>query len=205
MFVMPLPNPRVLAVLLVAAVSAVAPVRRSHASFVEYHDLDSWSAVAGSFTTLDFVFPQAMLLNSQYSSLGVLFPDGEEVALSQPGLFLQDGWGVKGSALGDADVHLVFLEPQTWIGVWFPGDLYIEFYAAGELLHTSNDLSVGGQSINLFGGVVSTIPFDEVRLVDPFGLIKVDDILFGAAVPGPSSALLLGAAPMLVVGRRRRT
>lgn len=190
--------------MLPSIVSIAVLTTAAHASFVEYHNFSSWSAASGPFTTLDFVFQQAVILDDEYLSLGVIFPDAEEVAFSQAGLFLQDGWGVNGAVLGDADIRLRFLEPQAWIGIWFPGDLYVEFYSDGELLHTSNDLSSGGQDLNVFGGVVSSVPFDEVRLVDPFGFINVDDILFGAAVPAPGCALVLAALPMLAASRRRR-
>lgn len=195
--------PRLIAVLVVATVPPTVAAAEARASFVEYHDLASWSSAAGPFTTLDFVFPQAVILDDEYLSLGVIFPDAEEVAFPQAGGFPQDGWGVKGAVLGDADIHLAFLEPQTWIGVWFPGNVYIEFYSGGQLVHTSDDLAVGGQTLNVFGGVVSTIPFDEVRLVDPFGLINVDNIPFGAAVPGPGCVLVLVVVPMMRAGRRR--
>ncbi len=71
---------------------ALALPASAHASFTVIKGIDNWNAQVGPCTTLDFVFPNAQYLGSQYASLGAIFPEGNEAAIPYPG-FQQDGWG----------------------------------------------------------------------------------------------------------------
>jgi len=173
----------------------------AHASFTVVKGIDNWNAAVPSSTTLDFVFAEAQVLNTQYLSLGVLFPEGEEVAVPLAGP-TQDGWGSVGQIGGDADIHLQFLEPQHAIGAWFPGKLFAKLYWQGTLIYSSQSLDTFPLTY-AFGGIVSTEPFDEVVFWDSDGFIFVDDIKFSSTVPAPGAAVILLAGALRSRSRRR--
>jgi len=173
----------------------------AHASFTVVKGIDNWNAAVPSSTTLDFVFAEAQVLNTQYLYLGVLFPEGEEVAKPLASS-QQDGWGCLGKVGGDADIHLKFLEPQYAVGAWFPGKLFAKLYWQGELIYSSQSLDSAPLTY-AFGGIVSTQPFDEVVLWDSDGFVNVDDIKFSSTVPAPGAAVILLAGALRGRSRRR--
>ena len=180
---------------------ALSLTASSSASFTVVKGIDKWNAAVASSTTLDFVFAEPQVLSTQYLTLGVFFPEGEEVA--QPiGSAFQDGWGCKGQIGGDADIHLAFLQPQYAIGAWFPGRLFAKLYWQGELVYSSQSLETFPLSY-AFGGIVSTQPFDEAVLWDDDGFVFVDDIKFSSTVPAPSAMFLVLASGLLGRGRSR--
>lgn len=169
------------------------------AGFTTYTNFDAWkSATGNSYTTLDFVFPQPVLLTTQYLNLGVSFPDQEEVAHTLPASYPFDGWGVKGAPFADSDIHLKFATPQRWIAAHYPGHVSYQLISNGTVIYTSPFHGTAGASD--FHGVVSGVAFDEVRLINPLGELYVDNIYFG--VPAPGTLAILGAG--LIGGRRRR-
>ncbi len=192
-----------LAARLVAAAAGLLATGSAHASFTVIKNYADWSSAAGTHSTIDFVFSGWEIMHYQSASLGVIFPDGEEIAY--PAEYWQvDGWGCKGSLEGDLDVHIKFQQPVTAVGAWFPGHLYAKLYYQGQLIYSSPPLWTNPPN-NSFGGVVSTQPFDEVVFWDDDGFIFVDDILFAppidlapgdidgdGAVNGSDLAILLG-------------
>jgi hypothetical protein len=171
----------------------------AQAGFTTYTNFDAWkSATGNSYTTLDFVFPQPVLLTTQYLSLGVSFPDQEEVAAPLPASFPFDGWGIWGAGFADSDIHLKFATPQKWIAAHYPGYVSYQLISNGTVIYTSPFHGTAGASD--FHGVVSSVTFDEVRLINPLSELYVDNIYFG--IPAPGTLALLGAG--LIGGRRRR-
>ncbi len=162
----------------------------------EFTDKDEWISAVGRFTTIDFTgFPQGTFITDQYADLGILFTDGNDsIFLSEPA-FPNDGAGLD----GNGNISVVFDTRQAWIGVDFPGDLQIELFREGRLIHTSVFIAGG---IGNFGGIVSSELFDSVFLIDPVdAAVFIDDVHFGVPAPG---ALWLLAAVALLPRRRRR-
>ena len=185
----------------ITTVAGLSVASASSASFTVVKGIDNWNAAVASSTTLDFVFGEPQVLSTQYLTLGVFFPEGEEVA--QPvAAAQQDGWGCRGQIGGDVDIHLKFLQPQYAIGAWFPGKLFAKLYWQGALVYSSQSLETFPQTY-AFGGIVSTQPFDEAVLWDDDGFVVVDDIKFSATVPAPSAVSLVLASGFLGRSRAR--
>jgi hypothetical protein len=184
--------------LLIVGVPILACTSIGNASFTTYTNFDAWKSAAGNtYTTLDFVFPQPVLLTTQYIGLGVLFPEGEEVAHTLPASYPLDGWGVKGAPLADNDIHIQFATPQKWIAAHYPGKVSYQLISNGAVIFTSLPFSAPGA--NDFYGVVSELEFDEVKLINPSGELYVDNVYFGIPTPGALAVLGLG-----IVSPRRR-
>ena len=134
----------------------------ARAEVIEFIDRDEWTAAAGEFTTVDFTgFPEGTSITDQYADLGVTFTGGlEHIALSENS-FPNDGAGLQSSF---ADIQAEFATPQFWIAVDFPGILQFELFSGGQLIYTS---SVFFDSLGPFAGLVSTEPFDRVKIFDP--------------------------------------
>jgi hypothetical protein len=177
----------------------------AEADVVEYENAVAWHSAVGSFTTIGFdEVAQGTIITEQYADLGVHFTDGTDVAIG-PGCetFPQDCWGLKGHifALPD-EIHLTFDTPQKWIGIHFPGGANIELYRNGEHIYSSTIL--GTFEIDNFGGLVSTIGFDEAVIWDSAdGVVFIDDLHFG--VPAPSALPLLALAGVIGTRTRRRS
>jgi MYXO-CTERM domain-containing protein len=186
---------------LLSAAAALSLGASASAAFTTYTAFANWQGAVGSqYTTLDFVFPAPTILSTQYAGLGAIFPEEEEAALPLGVAFPQDGWGVQGAPAGDADIHIAFTSPQQWIGAHYPGGLMYQLLSGGTVIYNSPTHLTPGA--NGFFGIVSDVPFDEVRLIDPFGFVYVDNIYFGGPVPSPGAMPLLAAA--LFGARRRR-
>ena len=171
------------------------------AGFVEFeNDQAGWLAAAGVPTTIDFVLPESAFLTDQYEHLGVSFPQGNDVAFPWTG-FLTDGWGVEGSPFTFGDMIVQWDQPLYAIGCDFAGLLKLELYSGDTLLYTSTILGVTG--LGQFGGIVSTVPFDRVRIWDPSDNgFALDNIHF-VSVPAPAVAALLALAGWTPRRRRR--
>jgi hypothetical protein len=156
-------------------VTAPAP-----ADVVIYRDRAEWIEAAGAFDTVDFVgYPAGTLLHEQYAHLGVHFIDGDDRVHLSKNLYPNDGAGgteglvIIGIRLAfDADMHAIAID--------FPGLRVIRLFRDGEAFYTSPPLSGRANSgeIGNFAGLVSTEPFDAVRL---FGSV-FDDIHFGPPI-----------------------
>ena len=178
---------------------ALALAASAHASFTVIKGIDNWNAQVGPCTTLDFVFPNAQYLSTQYASLGAIFPEGNEVAIPYPG-FQQDGWGCEHyDNDNQGGIDITFLWPQYAVGAWIVGDLYVDLYWQGQVIYESPGLYTWPLAYS-FGGVVSTQPFDRVRMYSDDGFAFVDDVLF---IPAPGAAALLALAGLAAWRRRR--
>lgn len=165
-------------------------------------DFQGWKEAAPGFTTIDFTgFVQGTTIYDQFADLGVLFtsPGPPKIAYA-PSALLQDGWGVDGNW---HTLELTFLQPMHAVA-WHHGNYFLEVYSGTELIAVTPSMGVptGGQK---FGGLVSTIPFDRVRIrtFDILGQVWVDNIYFAGAIPAPGAWVLLATA-ILGAGRRRR-
>ncbi|MCZ6735990.1 MAG: hypothetical protein O7C65_09385 [Planctomycetota bacterium] len=165
----------------------------------EFTDKDEWIAAIGgedAFLTVDFVgFPNGTFITDQYADLGILFTDGNDSINFSPTAFPNDAWGLD----GNGHISVSFDTPQAWIGVDFPGDLQIDLFSEGRLIHTSVFIAGG---IGNFGGLISSDLFDAAVLIDPIGVdAEIDDLHFG--VPAPGALWLLAVAALLPRRRRR--
>jgi len=155
----------VLAVLLVSSVTGAAS-----AQITSYDNLAAYSAAVGPHTVIAFTeLPLGTNLGNSYQSQGVLFTDGSDFVYAH--YAFTDGVGVD----GQGRIDLKFLQPQTVLGVEFPGGLRIELYAGGSLLGSS--INFAGVGIRFFGGVVSTQAFDRAVLIDwSDDLVYIDNL-----------------------------
>ncbi len=179
----------------VGCCALLAVAGAAHGGFVEFlDDREGWLDAAGRFTTIDFVgFPKNTILTDQYIEQGLLFTDGND-RIDSGGAYVNDLWGVD----GNGDVNVVFETPQLWIAVDFPGVMAFQLFRDGELVYTSTFWTPGG--LDHFFGIVSSEPFDAVRIIDPLGEAAIDDLHFGVPAPGAFWVLGLG-----VIGRGRRS
>ena len=169
---------------------------RVGAAVIEHADKTEWQSSVGEYTTIDFTgFPDGTKITDQYADLGVLF--GSDIIAHGPSF--QDGAGLHG--VYPTPIEIWFDEPVTSVATDFLGDLLIELYSGDELIYTSSYFGY----FSKFGGVVSTEPFDGVKILDPsdFGVV-IDNLYFGPPIPGPSALALLGVAFAGTARQRRQ-
>lgn len=180
------------------ALCAVLPTRVAPAAFQMFFDKPSWEGAVSTYTALTFAdLGGPTHVTNQYAHLGVTFLNGDDVVWFSDYLYPQDGWGID----ANANCHLKFDFDIYAIGVWHPGNMALKLYNDGQLVFSFPFFPGGGT--NWFGGVVGTVPFDEVIIYDFFDpQINIDDIYF-AAIPAPSVWLAM-VGGLMVGGRRRR-
>jgi len=173
----------------------------AQAVVTEFINKSAWQSAVGEHATITFQgFPEHTLITNQFTSLGVLFADGTDRVLFNDSL-LNDGIGLRSSDLIYGTIRLEFSQPMTAVGSDFLGGIDILLYNQGTLFYDSSDFDTVQSR---FGGVISTIPFDTAVIRDPSnGVVVIDDLFFGPAVPGPGALGLLGMAAL--IHRRRRS
>lgn len=163
-----------------------------------------FSAVGGpeSVTTIGFTeYPNGTTISDQYSDLGVTFQGLNFVSGPFP-VNYHDSWGLRIFGTDTPGNDLYFSEPINWIAADILGSMKIELYIGETKFYTSSRLGIAGN--NQFGGLVSSQPFDHVRIYDMSDpLTVVDDLHFGppVAVPAPGPIAL---APFVLLLRQRR-
>lgn len=86
----------------------------------------------------------------------------------------------------------------------FPGGIWVELYTRGQILYISDEL--GGSGSGLFAGLVSTTPFDKIRLFNQIGGgASIDDFYFGPPIPAPGALAILGLSAVFCGLKRRRS
>ena len=149
------------------------------AELINFDDRDAWFAAVGEVTTIDFVFPEPVIVTDQYGDLGVIFVDGNDVAFHNAGGFPNDEWGLQGYIVPPGEIHVQFDAPMNWIAVEFPGQMQFELYRAGRLVGFSHEFFSFPDPGDL-GGVVSPEAFDEVFITCPGSATPfIDDLHFG--------------------------
>ncbi|MFO0874203.1 MAG: hypothetical protein U0575_09565 [Phycisphaerales bacterium] len=181
-------------VLVGAGVSA-----RAVASFTTTTNFADWQAAVPGFTTIDFVGIQGYI-HDTYAPLGVVF-DANDFGLALP--TAPDGWAASGSGGGGAFIQPQFFDDQFALGIFFIGAVDVRLYSNGALLFESGTVATFGPW--KFLGITSTIGFDFVQIEDPEdGVVAIDNLYFGGAVPAPGVAVTVGIASLLGFGPRRR-
>ncbi len=178
---------------------AAGPGSAATATVLEFDDKPAWAAAVGAFATVDFAgFASGTIITTQYATLGVALTDGNDmVVCCGEETFPQDGAGLD----GNGNITVVFDAPQSWIAVDFPGSMRFQLFSAGQLFYTSS-LFIGG-GVGNFAGLVSGQPFDRAVLMGGTQA-EVDDLHFGAPVPGPPAIGLLALGPLATARGRRR-
>lgn len=161
------------------------------AGFTYFTQFTAWQQAAGPMTTIDFVQPVTSTITDDYSSLGVLFTEGNDVA----GPMLQtptgDGWGLYGGS-GNT-ITIQFTQPVFALAFHKPGSFQYNVYAGDTLLVTDS-------AVAPFRGITSTIAFDRIVCYDGS---TIDNLYFGPPIPAPGAAALLGVSILRSRGRRR--
>ncbi len=174
---------------LLVALALLSAQPAVHGDVIEFHDRDAWNAAVGEFTTIGFTeVPSGTFLFDQFASLGVIFTDGNDLALCcDKQTFPNDGAGLD----GNGNIRLAFAEPQAWIAADFPGRLRIDLFRDGLLIHASGQFGHGG--VGNFGGLISSELFDAAVLRDvPANFeAEIDDLHFGVPSPGVIALLAL--------------
>jgi hypothetical protein len=169
------------------------------AGFTTTTNFADWQAAVPGFTTIDFVGIQGYIHDS-YAPLGVVFDvnDFGTALGSAP-----DGWAAYGSGGGGAFIQPQFFDDQFALGIFFIGAVDVRLYSNGALLFESGTVGTFGPW--KFFGITSTIGFDFVQIEDPEdGVVVIDNLYFGGAVPAPGAAVTVGIASLFGFGRRRR-
>jgi hypothetical protein len=155
--------------------------RAGWGSVVETEDRDGWFDAAGPVTTIGFTeFPDGTYITDQYADNGVTFVDGDDlITCCSKVTFPIDGAGLDGNAA----IHLLFATPQRWIAADFPGVVQFELLSEGLSVYESGGFANGGTGN--FGGLLSTTPFDEAIVLDPWDTqVNLDDLHFGGLPVG---------------------
>jgi hypothetical protein len=168
----------------------------AHATFLLYTNKEAWQSAVGAHTTITFQgFPEWTNITNQFSHLGVTFTDGSDV-IHFNNSFPNDGVGL----YGNTDFTTVeFSQPIYAIAVDYPGGMGFQVFSNGLLLLQFYDAPGGA---GLFAGLVSTEPFDKVRLFDNF--LFFDDLHFGPPIPAPATIGIMGLAASVMCQRRRQ-
>ena len=181
------------------SVSLIIVLAFSAQSFAEitlYYDKQEWQTTVGDYTTITFAeLPNGTWVSNQYENLGITFEFDDFIhsqVQTQP-YFTNDGAGL--NTFGEIGRPLVrFTPPMYAIAI-------DSHYSVANFILLYQGTFVGDVTVvssGYFKGVVSTLPFDEVR-----GMPKgIDDLFFGPPIPAPGALGLCGV--VLYMHRRRR-
>jgi hypothetical protein len=191
--------------LLIGVALLTVQPRELHADLITYgyQDRDAWitdAGVLGTIETITFTeYPIGRLTTQYEESHGLTFTGSGFVQIAAFDLsFPLDGRGLLCIA---GDAILTFDRPMLALAADFPGTFTVEFFSDDVLLGSSPFDGPGGPGN--FSGVISTDPFNVVRISDSDSDFGIDDLHF-VAVPAPSMLLPFAAGLVLLGGRRRR-
>ncbi|MBX3373118.1 MAG: hypothetical protein KF817_04730 [Phycisphaeraceae bacterium] len=166
---------------------------------------DAWfeeAAALNAIETITFTEHPVALLNMQYQESHGLTVTGSgwvQIWSSLPDL-PRDGRGMK-AVNSDAILH--FDRPMQALAADMPGTLTAQLYYDD---HYLGSVAFGDSGVDRFSGVISTTPFNRVRLFDSDHDFAIDDLHFvPVAVPGPATVALLLPAAWFMRRRRRRS
>jgi hypothetical protein len=158
--------------LIVAGALAVGAATSAKADVTWFIDRAEWEGAIGDYSTADFTgFPPGTFITEQYAALGAHFIDGTDSVYFNPGLFLNDEYGLD----GNGDITVTFDAPIYWLAVDYPGMLQVDLYSGSQPVYSSGP--IGGSGAGFFFGLLSTEPFDMAVLIDPiFPDAVIDDL-----------------------------
>lgn len=191
-----------LAAALCATVFACSNV--AHADLIEFGngERDAWFDAASAdgetdVTTIGFTgYPAGTVLDNQYEDMGVTFKNESFIDGESFNIFPEDGWG----AIDVNRIEVHFAMPQNAIAVDHPGDMQFSLYLGNEQVAFSSQF-IGDDPGN-FAGVLSTLAFDRVEIVDPATFFVAIDNLHFARIPTPGAFIPL--ALLLLLRSRNR-
>lgn len=186
----------------VFAVLAGARVSGAAVTYFEGQDLRAeWEELAQDWATIGFTgFAAGHHITDEYEdSHGVRFLDSTNQVLVGDVIFPIDGSGLAAGISGDI-AEFELSTPSRAIAFLHPGTVFVTIYSGEEQLGFASFSSVG---VDLFGGIISDVPFDRVTLSGGGGVAAVDDILIGV-VPGPGGLAVPILAALMGGPRRRR-
>ncbi len=146
----------------------------------EYTSLLSFEAAGGTERSVYFNdLPDGALVDSQYATLGLTFPDLNDHVLNDSA-FYTDDYGLN----GNGTITLHFSTEMTSLGVDFPGSLRISLFNNGTLVGVGSRL--GGNGEDFFGGLISDRPFNLAVLSDwSDGRAFIDNLYFSPLASNP--------------------
>ena len=149
---------------------------RTTADVLVFEEPAPWWSAVGSTQTITFTeLPWGTVVTDQYQSThGIGFTDGMDLVVGCTVGCLDE------SLLnGVGDIEVEFDLPRSWIAVDYQGLMTLELYADDEMIFTSG-FQFWHSDYGLFAGVVSSMPFDQVRLFDFVdGSAYIDKLHFG--------------------------
>ncbi|MCA9286721.1 MAG: hypothetical protein KDA22_15970, partial [Phycisphaerales bacterium] len=168
------------AVIAALAVATCGVAAAADVTITKYYDYDEWSKQLDSDPVIvDFVLNQEIdIVTHQYAPHGVLFTDGNDIAVGPSDNFT-DKWGLvsfqwqPGRDLNGITVKLS--EPTTAIAANIPSLVIYYLYADGEQIGWEF-LTVPCCGDPLFAGIVSSEPFDTVVL-EGISTLTIDDLI----------------------------
>src|SRR5688500_15522215 len=98
------------------------------ADVTAFYNKPAWqTAVNNNYTTIDFTgYPELTFITTQYTELGVTFPEGNDNIYHNSNIFTNDGVGLHDGL--DDSITLLFSSEMQYIAIDFPGITIIELY-----------------------------------------------------------------------------
>ncbi|MBX3375315.1 MAG: hypothetical protein KF817_15925 [Phycisphaeraceae bacterium] len=179
---------------------------QSPAALIHYSQLarDAWFGDAGAIETIRTItfteHPMGQLTTQYQESHGMTVTgSGWVQIMAADSGFPLDGRGM-GTLSSDAIFH--YDRPMQALAMDFPGNITVQFLIDMELIGVA---TVGASGAGNFRGIISTLPFNRVRMHDSDGVFGIADLHFvPVAVPAPAGALVLLPAALMLTRRRRR-
>jgi len=181
-------------------IAFLSPVPSAAGAFQEFTTHDGWfDAVGGSanVSTIDFdEFPINTTITDHYHNYGVTFSGLNFVS---PSILDPDKRTLRMFNGND----IFFDEPIKYFGADIGGTVEYKVYSGDTLLHESQIF--GAPSEEIFGGIVSDVPFDRIHVRDPLDNLAIFwDMHFGPPIPAPGALAPLALFVCVRSGRRRR-
>ena len=162
----------------------------------------AWESDVGTWNEMDFTgFEPGLNPTFEYlESVGAVFVDGfNSIEGEFFTLYPEDGWGIVSGGPGSV-IEFELIAPTRSLAMLFPGGINVTLWSGDEMVSYT---SVGSGGAGNFLGLLSTVPFDRVRLDSSGGIAFVDDIRVGVLIPGPGAAALMAVASVIGTGRGR--
>jgi len=163
----------------------------------------AWESDVGTWNEMDFTgFEPGLNPTFEYlESVGAVFVDGfNSIEGEFFTLYPEDGWGIVSGGPGSV-IEFELIAPTLSLAMLYPGGINVTLWSGDEVVAQTGGGSPGNGN---FLGLLSTVPFDRVRLDDSGDVAFVDDIRVGVLIPGPGAAAMLAVASVIGTGRRRQ-